>query len=159
VFPKSEKRPFPADFFIKYDTIAEIKSQMALMPGGMVVTLGFLIFYLCRNNAGFFVFAIAYAFRYKHSSKARLLVVVATVPACRHRRCAQALDYFYLGLLHWTRYGRAPSPCFIELVGAYGVAGGRNWGGSVCVEIQGVMELVKGKTFLYRLIDLIQNIL
>jgi len=53
---------------------------MALMPGGMVVTLGFLIFYLCRNNTGFFVFGIAYAFRYKHSSKARLLVVVAIVP-------------------------------------------------------------------------------
>ena len=167
-------------FWLKRDKIKEIKSQFALVPGGIIMAVGFLIFYLGRNNPGFsmaalsfllvaaglivmvfgiavfkevsfplffmaamiplpetvysqiaewmrqsitwpavaltkplgipihqvgydiylpdihlyvahgcsgiryllsyFVFGIAYAFRYKHSSKARLLVVAATVP-------------------------------------------------------------------------------
>jgi exosortase len=47
--------PFISGYIIwlKLDKIKEIKSQAALVPGGMVVAAGFLFFYLGRSGAGF----------------------------------------------------------------------------------------------------------
>jgi exosortase len=46
--------------WLKHDKIKEIKSQVALVPGGMVVAAGFLIFYFCRSSAGFSMAALSF---------------------------------------------------------------------------------------------------
>ena len=54
--------PFISGYIIwlKLDKIKAIKSQVALVPGGMVVAVGLLIFYLCRNNTGFSMAALSF---------------------------------------------------------------------------------------------------
>ena len=54
--------PFISGYIIwqKLDKIKEIKSQLALVPGGMVVAVSFLISYFCRNNTGFSMAALSF---------------------------------------------------------------------------------------------------
>jgi exosortase len=54
--------PFISGYIIwlKLDKIKAIKSQAALVPGGVVVAVGFLILYLCRNSTGYSMAALSF---------------------------------------------------------------------------------------------------
>ena len=54
--------PFISGYIVwlKLDKIKEIKFRLTLVPGAMMVAMGFLIFYFCRNITGFSIAVLSF---------------------------------------------------------------------------------------------------